>query len=1037
MDWNTFEHASIIYHAQKYPHETWHWSKIPETVLYDSGYIHTYNEWRLAKLLAVEQNSGRNPLRDVGFDGLSCEIIDEKRVYHGLQAKYYSRNLGPGDVGTFLMKCGVLQIRNPLSRGYIYYTRGLTSNLRADLSLYNNAGKHIIDERLTVEQLNSIIPLLEHSKVEDSLMINETGYELTESQHAHIKQLCDGTGKQLLHRPCGTGKTLIIGHVLQRKMPAHIIVIAPLRISIDNLYRRIPAFLPNYATLLVDSDTIGTTDIDVITKSTANERWILFTTFKSAKEIIANLYNRKIITCDYIIIDEVHNISNSGILSKFANNIDNGIYMTATPTHKLDKILTITSEVKYSLAQAIKDKVVCDYQVHIPIMTDDQTTDCIIPDEFSDLPKDMVNKAMFLSNGLLQTGSHKCIGYFRSIKECIIFKDVFQKILLEYHGLTCKLHMINEKTSITNRRKILHEFDDPTNTDIHLLLSVRILDESVDLKRCDSEFISYTGDKKCDIRTIQRMMRGCRIDPCNPSKVNNLFIWANIHNDNALHVFSLLQSFDDKFIDKIHSLSSDYDNQTSTCVKQKITKQDAKLPNYIIKCMSLYELAVYKAHLLLEYIGIYRKLPPTKCIYKNIKLGVFWECIVNDHNKDIYTTILIHNDMLRADYDEKRLNKQTKHRFTNEERAELLCEYVEVYGKIPPTDCIYKGAKIRMYWNNILAGRNKHIYETFLCKNEILRNEYEQKQLTKLVLTERITSDQRAILTLEYTEKYGKSPHKKCVYKNVHIGNFWSSTKQGINPKLYETVLSKNNILKQNYDKCINIRLKKRGKTIFTPTDMANLTIEYTEKYNKIPPTKCVYNGANIGTFWMNTKRGQNKNIYNTILVYNETLRENYDEYVKKKQDQHAQPVITTLDRANLTLEYTEKYKKSPACKCVYKGVKIGSFWGSIKQGMNADIYNTLLKYNDILRENYESSAADREIKSTVVKITAEERTIAILEYATASNKSPVKNTIHKGIKIGQFWQRICYRGCHKTLYEKYLKPHPLLRAEYERINPQ
>ena len=54
--------SSILNNGEKFIH----WSNVPHTVLYDSGYIHDYNRHRLVKLITLkEENKNINFLQDV------------------------------------------------------------------------------------------------------------------------------------------------------------------------------------------------------------------------------------------------------------------------------------------------------------------------------------------------------------------------------------------------------------------------------------------------------------------------------------------------------------------------------------------------------------------------------------------------------------------------------------------------------------------------------------------------------------------------------------------------------------------------------------------------------------------------------------------------------------------------------------------------------------------------------------------------------------------------------------------------------------
>lgn len=962
-DWEYFEHASILHHANKYGHTTWHWSRVPEKALYDAGYIHTYNEIRMRRIAELKKDSEYNPFRDIGFDGLACETINGQQIYHGLQAKCYTRNLGGGDIGTFLGKYFLLHLQNKLSRGYLYHAKDLTIFLKEDLKRFKDGGMHIIAERLPIIEENGGIkndPLIFPTSEYD-----ETGYILTASQELNLKDLlANSTGKRLLHRPCGTGKTIVAGNLLRKESPNNrVVIIAPLRISVDNLYRRLPVFLPRHEILLVDSDYGGITCKDHIKKFAKKSRWAIFTTFKSAREILATMPEIKY---DYVVVDEVHNIMRVGILSKFINGIPRGSCMTATPPSDMDKIIDISHTVSYSLVDAIADKAVCDYRVWIPLLikngdvsedSEEDTEkmeyniDMPIPSEFIDLPKKPVSQSMFLSNGMFQTGVRKCIGYFRTIDECKDFKEVFEKVMLKYHGLKCRIDLINQATTKARRNKILAAFDDPKNMGIHLILSVRVLDEAVDLKQCDSEFISYTGDSVRDIRTVQRMMRGCRIDPNNPAKINNLFIWANVNDDKALRVFSLLKSMDPQFSGKIHTISSNYDKQNTTEVKEKVAAQDGDCNNYVIKCMNLNECRIYKGKLTLEYAEIHYTHPPCKCRYKGFEIGIYWNSIKHGHNKDIYESMLRHNDKLRTNYEK--------------------------------------------------------------CQELKATNAEQPKK----------TSIQMGYELLEYMATHDKPPISKS-----KLGIFWSNIKQGHNRNIYESMLRHNDKLRTNYEKCQTLKAIKAERSKKTPMEMGHELLAYMKTHDKPPHV----NKSALGLFWNSIKQGSNKIVYETLLKFNEKLCTDYDKTQALKLERANQPKKSPTDKGHELLEYVRINESCPPAT----RHALSAFWRRIKDGQHKRIYETMLKSNDILRNNYEKAQIDRAEKKAKPKVTGDMIAKLILKYVGINERHPSRDCRYEGVDIGNYWNRICYRGHNQKIYEKYLSHNPILRAVYERTAP-
>lgn len=91
-----FEHLCVQMHQEQAEQLTYHWSNIPESVLYESGFITNFNELRLRRM--ANKNANKiNSVQEYGLDGISREIIDGKNVYNGLQMKLWDNTLSGRD----------------------------------------------------------------------------------------------------------------------------------------------------------------------------------------------------------------------------------------------------------------------------------------------------------------------------------------------------------------------------------------------------------------------------------------------------------------------------------------------------------------------------------------------------------------------------------------------------------------------------------------------------------------------------------------------------------------------------------------------------------------------------------------------------------------------------------------------------------------------------------------------------------------------------------------------------------------------------
>ena len=76
-----FEEYCCILHQKEYNQTTYHWLKIPDKILIDSGLVLDENEIR-KKRMKNKDNDNNNNIQEYGLDGISTEIIDNKTIYH-------------------------------------------------------------------------------------------------------------------------------------------------------------------------------------------------------------------------------------------------------------------------------------------------------------------------------------------------------------------------------------------------------------------------------------------------------------------------------------------------------------------------------------------------------------------------------------------------------------------------------------------------------------------------------------------------------------------------------------------------------------------------------------------------------------------------------------------------------------------------------------------------------------------------------------------------------------------------------------------
>ena len=161
-------------------------------------------------------------------------------------------------------------------------------------------------------------------------------------------------------------------------------------------------------------------------------------------------------------------------------------------------------------------------------------------------------------------------------------------------------------------------------------------------------------------------------------------------------------------------------------------------------------------------------------------------------------------------------------------------------------------------------------------------------------------------------------------------------------------------MLKKDYERCQKNKEEKKGKEIITPEQKSNLLLEFINKEKRIPVKSELFKEVQLGNFWDSIKHGHNNKIYKNYLEKNEMLKKHYERCQKNKEEKKGKEIITPEQKCNLLLEFINKENRLPTQKEIYKEVKLGSWWDSIKHGHNNKIYKNYLEKNEMLKKHYE-----------------------------------------------------------------------------------
>lgn len=200
---------------------------------------------------------------------------------------------------------------------------------------------------------------------------------------------------------------------------------------------------------------------------------------------------------------------------------------------------------KYNFREAINNKYITNYKLYIPDINNITNVDDVFNEAYNiigeeinikEYNKDHILKAFYILNGLSRYGYFKCIVYCNNINSV---NELYEHLLKvnEYYNLTLNVGIITTKVSVNERTNILDTFK--SFNGYSLILSVKILDECIDIVECDSIYITSCFNSK--IKTIQRMCRANRI--FKNKRNSGIFIWST--EGVVDNIISSLKEYDD------------------------------------------------------------------------------------------------------------------------------------------------------------------------------------------------------------------------------------------------------------------------------------------------------------------------------------------------------------------------------------------------------------------------------------------------------------------------------------------------------------
>jgi len=741
------------------------WKDTPVRILVDCGYYKSYDDKRL-------QTQNRP---DHGFDLI--EILPNNKL-NAIQCKCgYENGIYIDNLAGFFM----LLANNPCFSGEVYYT---TDKISRVLKHEKNKIKYtqllfdfnIKDHCINPIKNNNYIANLNLYKEKllplEQIKIIARKYQI-DAKNTVLKEF-ETENKAIITLPCGTGKTFI--SYLIAKNFKKIVIISPLRIFAHQNLNNFRYYGCKYKSLLVDMD--GTRDEEYINKFCRKKEFIISSTFVSV-ELLSCINS---LDDAIIIIDEFHNLSRKNVFDKnnsiynLINSNNKCLFVSATP--RIYELEGFSDDNSYNLGNivykksflsSVNEKLVVDYQLYYPVI---YKIDEIIKDintivNIDHIENNIRVKCIYFFKCLEELGNRKCIVYCRNTDE---LNEIHDMLLLgnEFYSLDLNISIIKSDVLRSCRTKILNNFS--TSEKREIILSIRILDECVDIPACDSIFITYTCTNK--IRLVQRMCRSIRVDKNNKNKVAKIILWCNEYSD-LMSILSGLKEYDETFLTKITPISTNiYYEQT---IKEKLLiKNSIEIVNNYSVNVGKYNGISWITQLqdAKDYINKYNK-KPTECSKdKNIKKLAKW--IFFQFTTYSTKKYAMSNETLRNKWEEFAIEYKDYFVKNDENWVNILNEVKEYINinKKRPIESTLNGKKLSTW---IIRQNNNYKDNKFAMSDNSLRILWEEfKEEYKDYL---LTSNEIWLRTLEevkiYIDNNEKKPTESNKDKEIRRLGYW------------------------------------------------------------------------------------------------------------------------------------------------------------------------------------------------------------------------------------------------------------------------
>jgi superfamily II DNA or RNA helicase len=622
----------------------------------------------------------------------------------------------------------------------------------------------------------------------------------------------------------------------------------------------------------------------------------------------------------------------------------------------------------FSMSDAIEQNRVCDYRIFVPTLHIAKETGIeLIYNEtnIKDYDKELIIKSRYIIKGMMEMGSRKCIIYLQSQNECREMTKIIIEQCKHYFAITHNCNYIISSDLREERKLKLKQFTDFDG--YSFMCSVDILNECIDIPKCDSIFIAYPSKSK--IKNIQRLCRANRKDKENPNKIANIFLWCDDYKDDLVDFISHIKEYDSKFtFNKITRLN--VVNESKTLMMPEIESGESReLENIVVGFKGINNIDIWmkKCEELKLFIDTYNKRPS--------KNG-------NDKEQVLYRWI----DKQKHNYDNKKVIMKNEKvyklwtNFINDEKYKKYCqlptmlenfninlnkvkEYIDINKKRPPrhskdrnTNFISQWSlhQINSYKNKIHNMKDETIYK--LWTNFINDDKYKIYFQSQYDIFISVLNKLKI-----YIDTNKKRPSSDSKDKNIKSLGKWIWTKQSNYNKKTENMKDEN--IYKEWTNFIND--DKYKEYMLSPYDSFIINFNklkiYIDINNKRPSEDSKDNEIRILGKWTNhqgtnyKKKQQNMKNENIFKIWSDFINDTkYNKYFQSMEG------LFNIKLNELKL-YMDINKNKPSSHSKDANIKIIGSWISTQKKNYVNKISNMK--NENIRKKWEEFINDEKYK--------------------------------------------------------------------------